>query len=163
MTYETILSNTDKHLKRYNFEPQYDESSVLKPVSAPAEVVPEESSSTSTPIFSPSSSIEYDYAHEDEEWEFITSQSVCNPNTDILLLDSHFSFLDAILDEIEAENRTITRRESYHHSYHHIAQDVADENVIPWILPFINSSNLIAEHDNSDDDATTENEAQKTS
>ena len=53
--------------------------------------------------------------------------------------DSHYDLLDAILDEIEAENDIgYTTREGFPCG---VTKYADDENVIPWILQYVECSN----------------------
>jgi hypothetical protein len=81
-------------------------------------------------------------AFEDQEEDTTTNE---NPNLDLLLLNTYTCFLDAVLDEIEAEGGSNGAYREWHRK---IAQDVADDNIIPWILPFINTSTLTVEDGN---------------
>jgi hypothetical protein len=83
-------------------------------------------------------------ASEDQEKETAINE---NTNLDVLLSDTYYCFLDAVLDEIEAEGGNNGTSREWHRQ---IAQDVADDDIIPWILPFINSSTLTMENGNGD-------------
>lgn len=118
------------------------EATVVELTLAPPISMAENPTHESSLFFGPAISIHN--ASEDQEEDSALNE---NTNLDVLLLDTYYCFLDAVLDEIEAEGGNNGTSREWHRQ---IAQDVVDDDIIPWILPFINSFTLSVENGNGD-------------